>query len=143
METSHWSRSVEILCSDWLPRQLPPRHSSRHPKLPTSGIFYLSLCLYDGFKDGYNDPTRNILFLCLPNYHSVLMSISNLGSSSTLNSGYGTRNSDYEVFGKTVICPMYGRVVTVERDVSWRFIHYGHASSIIRAFLAFYCVFMA
>ena len=48
-----------------------------------------------------------------------------LNSNMMSYSGYGTRNSDYEVFGKTVICPMYGRVVTVERDVSSVFISLG------------------
>ena len=30
---------------------------------------------------------------------------------------FGTRNTDFEVFGKSVILPMDGRVVTVVRNV--------------------------
>jgi hypothetical protein len=31
---------------------------------------------------------------------------------------YGTRNTDFEVFGKNVVLPMKGKVVTVNRNVS-------------------------
>ena len=49
---SHWSRSDEILCSDWsksscyVSSLMPLRTSSRHPKSPTRGISCLSLVLY-------------------------------------------------------------------------------------------------
>ena len=33
-------------------------------------------------------------------------------------SNYGTRNQDFEVWGKSVVLPMAGKVVTVQRDVS-------------------------
>ena len=40
-----------------------------------------------------------------------------LNSNMMSYSSVGSRNSDYEVWGKQVIMPMYGRVVTVERNV--------------------------
>ena len=43
-----------------------------------------------------------------------------LNSNMMSYSSVGSRNSDYEVWGKQVIMPMYGRVVTVERNVRER-----------------------
>ena len=76
MEHSHWSRSTEKLCFDWLISRcrysslMPLRHSSRH---------FLPLVLYSWHKDRwlpcrkriyyrrlcqqYNDPTRNMYYI--------------------------------------------------------------------------------
>ena len=40
-----------------------------------------------------------------------------LNSNMMSYSHYGTRNTDFEVFQKTVILPMDGKVVTVVREV--------------------------
>ena len=40
-----------------------------------------------------------------------------LNSNMMSYSNYGTRNTDFEVFQKTVILPMDGKVVTVVREV--------------------------
>ena len=42
-----------------------------------------------------------------------------LNSNMLSYSHYGTRNTDYEVFEKTVILPMDGKVVTVVRNVGF------------------------
>ena len=44
MEHSHWSRPVQILCSDWL-RSYPIKTQLKAPKVPR-GISCRSLCLY-------------------------------------------------------------------------------------------------
>ena len=40
-----------------------------------------------------------------------------LNSNMMSYSNYGTKNTDFEVFQKTVILPMNGRVVTLVREV--------------------------
>ena len=41
-----------------------------------------------------------------------------LNSQMMSYSHFGTRNTDFEVFGKSVILPMNGRVLSVVRNVS-------------------------
>jgi len=84
-------------------RQYSRQHGHVFSEVPTEGEVWISTSWdkYHPWEDGRG------------NY---AWDLGALNANMMSYSGYGTRNSDYEVFGKTVICPMYGRVVTVERD---------------------------
>ena len=58
---------------------------------------------------------HHILLLCRSNY---AWDIGALNNNMMSYENFGTRLTDFEVFGKSVILPMDGRVVTVVRSVS-------------------------
>jgi len=79
------------------------QHGHVFSEVPTEGEVWISTSWdkYHPWEDGRGNYAWDLGAL-----NSNMMSYSSVGS----------RNSDYEVWGKQVIMPMYGRVVTVERN---------------------------
>ena len=93
LETSHWSRSIQILCFDWLASWFyyAIKIQFKASKAPYVSVAFLASCCvymalewlpcreriyYRGWCQQYSDPTHSRLFPCLPSYHSVFLSIS-------------------------------------------------------------------
>ena len=106
-----------MILSDF--RDFTRTHGHVFTYVPVEGEAWISQS-WGGYHEWEDGRFKEFFILCglsISHRSNYAWDLGALNSNMMSYSNYGTRNTDFEVFQKTVILPMNGRVVTLVREV--------------------------